>query len=193
MLASDYRQRWNLVDITETDYPYWRNEMFRNQTHFPSILLLAVVFSFAQVGSAEIYKWVDEDGNVHFGDKPRDSAQATDAKPVELEKGYQPPERTEAEKAAIVSEQQQLRQQSMARQQEEQKTREEENSKRREEKAERCAFYEDRIKRLTTVEMVNGRRQIYYATTEDGKSVSSEQQREIVEDLRKEKAAAGCP
>jgi hypothetical protein len=38
-------------------------------------VLLAIVFSVSV--SAEVYKWVDEEGRVHYGDRPGDSSNAT--------------------------------------------------------------------------------------------------------------------
>ena len=42
--------------------------------------LLAALLSGASTATAEVYKWVDEDGRVHFGDRP----QAEDAEAIEL-------------------------------------------------------------------------------------------------------------
>ena len=50
--------------------------------------LVALVLLFAITGNAaaaKVYKWVDQDGNVHFGDRPTDS----DAQELEL-KSHQP-------------------------------------------------------------------------------------------------------
>jgi len=39
-------------------------------------LLLALIAILPLICSAEIYKWTDENGRVHFGDKPKDKDQA---------------------------------------------------------------------------------------------------------------------
>ncbi len=55
-----------------------------------SLCILLMLFCFS--ANAEIYKWVDKNGNVHFSDSETDGAQ-----PVELPKGniYTPPETSE--------------------------------------------------------------------------------------------------
>ncbi|WP_371132902.1 DUF4124 domain-containing protein, partial [Hydrogenophaga sp.] len=39
-------------------------------------LILALIAILPLICSAEIYKWTDESGRVHFGDKPKDKDQA---------------------------------------------------------------------------------------------------------------------
>ena len=44
---------------------------------------MAVLLIGANTATGEVYKWVDEDGNVHFGDRPQaDDAQVIDPKPA---------------------------------------------------------------------------------------------------------------
>ena len=50
---------------------------------------------------AEIYKWTDKEGNVHFGDKPAGGEAAESAQPITVQENYQPPERSEEEIDAI--------------------------------------------------------------------------------------------
>jgi len=156
-----------------------------------AILLLAMTSLFTAATTAEIYKWIDADGNVHFGDKPKDPEQADKAEPVELNTSYQPPERTAEEQQALEDEQRAKRQEARIRQRAQEEERLEAQAKSREEKAALCAAYQEDISRLSTMEMVNGRRQMYYLE-EDGESVSAERQREIVTELRADSAAAGC-
>ena len=156
---------------------------------FPLLLMSAVA---AAPAVAEIYKWFDADGNVHFGDKPRDPALAAGAEEVELKESYRPAERTPQEQEAYRREQQLLRQKNDARRGAEHKAMDEEAAERRKEKAVRCAAYAEEIKRLTTVE-VKGRTRSFYYMEEDGKSVSSTRQREIIEELKAKMAAEGCP
>jgi hypothetical protein len=56
------------------------------------IFLLLLLLPFCYSASAEIYKWVDQYGNVHFSDSKKDGSQQ-----VELPKGntYTPPKRVE--------------------------------------------------------------------------------------------------
>ena len=45
-----------------------------------SIIWTGLLFMLVSVANAEIYKWVDENGNVHYGDKPGQ----TDSQKVEI-------------------------------------------------------------------------------------------------------------
>ena len=155
-------------------------------------MLLILSWLFAGPALAQIYKWVDEDGNVHFGDKPKDLTEAAEAKPVELGNSYQPPERSAEELEAYEAEQKAKRQRDSARRNAEHKDLTVAKEEQRREKAQLCAAYAQDIKALSTSKMVNGRLTGYYLTGEDGKSISAEEQRGIVEKLRKESAAAGC-
>jgi len=165
--------------------------MRRNSTRHLAILLLTLSYLFTGTATAEIYKWIDADGNVHFGDKPKDPELANQAEPVELNPSYQPPERTAQEQQAFEDEQRAKRQEARIRQRAQEEDRVEAQAKSREEKATLCAAYQEDITRLSTMEIVNGRRQITYLE-EDGKSVSAERQREIVAELRADSTAAGC-
>ncbi len=156
---------------------------------FPVLLMSAIATAPAV---AEIYKWVDADGKVHFGDKPLDPAQAAGAEEVQLKEGYRPAERTAQEQEAYRREQQLLRRKTDARRGVEQKAMDEEEAERRKQKAARCAAYAEDIERLTTVE-VKGRTRTFYYAKEDGKSVSSTRQREIIAELKAKMANEGCP
>ncbi len=166
--------------------------MLSKAAQYLVILWLATPLLATEASSAEIYKWVDDKGNVHFGDKPMDPAQAADAKPVELNTGYQPPARTAEEQEALESELRSLQQKAGEHQRTQQQAQEEANANSRLELAELCAAYESNIKKLTTIELVDGRRQIYYMKSEDGKPVTARRQREIIEEARAEMVAAGC-
>ena len=157
-----------------------------------SVILLILLYLFAGPAMAQIYKWVDEDGNVHFGDKPRDSVEAAEAKPVELGNSYRPPERSAEELQAYEQEQQAKRQRDSARRSAEQKDLIAAKEEERREKTKLCAAYAQDIEALSSSKMVNGRLQGYYLTGEDGKSISTEEQRVIVDKLRTESTAAGC-
>ena len=163
-----------------------------NAARYLAILLLAITPLHTVAASTEIYKWVDANGNIHFGDKPIDPVQRDNATPVELKTGYLPPARTAEEQDALEREQRAIQQKERAYQRTQQQKRDEERGKLQQERAERCAAYESDIKKLTSREIVNGRSRGYYVKTEDGKSVSSKRQAEIVEELRVEMAEMGC-
>ncbi|MEZ5501623.1 MAG: DUF4124 domain-containing protein [Halioglobus sp.] len=157
------------------------------------LLLLTGMSLLAVVARGEIYQWVDADGRVHFGDKPRDPAQARDVKPVELNESYRPAERSVEEQQQYDREQQSLRRRDDMRQRKQQAALDEAQEMRRQEKTRRCTAYQEHIDRLTSVEIKNGVRTIYYVEDEDGKSISSDRQREIIAGLRKKMADEGCP
>lgn len=64
------------------------------------LYILLILFCFS--ANAEIFKWVDESGNVHFSDSKKDGSQ-----PVELPKGntYTPPEASAAPESVKEKEQ----------------------------------------------------------------------------------------
>lgn len=160
------------------------------------LLFVATVVLFTEVAWAEIYKWVDANGNVHFGDKPKDSTQAQIAEPVQLNEGYRPALRTEEEQAQYEQEQQSIKRRSDLRQEEEREEKEafeKAREERREEKIARCESYQEDIAKLSSMGVVDGVRTLYYVKDEDGNSITSERQREIVEELKAKMAAEGCP
>ena len=165
--------------------------MRRSATHILVVPLLAMTTCFPIAAVAEIYKWVDAEGKVHFGDKPHDPAQALDARPVELKESYQPAVRTAQEQEAYDNEQRHIMLRDQMRRRDEQEAQEEADAKRRKEKAALCAHYAEGIEELTRVEIKNGVRTVYYAE-EDGKPVSSDRQREIIDELKQRMAEAGC-
>jgi hypothetical protein len=156
------------------------------------ILLLSLTTLFAANTSAEIYQWVDADGEVHFGDKPRDPAQANDAQPVVLGESYQPSERTPQEQEAYDNEQRAIELRTQLHRREAQKAEETAQRERSERKAALCAQYDESINELETVEVKDGIRHLVYVEAADGQPVSSERQREIIDELKAERARAGC-
>jgi len=142
--------------------------------------------------SAEIYKWVDDQGNVHFGDKPRDRDQADRAEQVEIVESYQPAVRTAAEQEAYEREQQALKRRREVYQREDMEARKLAEDEARDKQAELCELLAEDIRKLTSMDVVDGVRTYYYVKDEDGKSVTSDRQREIVAELRQEYDAAGC-
>ena len=154
------------------------------------IILAAMVL--ADVATAEVYKWVDAQGNINFGDKPKDAALAEQAESVEIVEGYQPTQRTAGEETTYLQEQEALQRRTELYKQEDEEKRKAEMARRNEEKAAVCAAYQERITKLTTMETGDGVLTYYYLKDEDGKSLTSQRQREIVEELKAEYAALRC-
>ena len=49
--------------------------MWETAARVIGVLFLSAAL-FAGPAVAEVYKWVDDNGNIHFGDKPQDNAEA---------------------------------------------------------------------------------------------------------------------
>jgi len=68
------------------------------------IIIFGVLIAFYSLPQAEVYKWVDENGKTHFGDKPPDdpkvSVEKKKVKPIRKYKDLTPEER---EKLKAVS------------------------------------------------------------------------------------------
>ncbi len=156
-------------------------------------LLLVLAVTFAPQAPAEIYTWVDADGKVHFGDKPTDPVQARNAQAVQLKQGYQPSVRTAQEQEAYDNEQQANQRRTDLNRREAQAAKDRADAARREEQAASCAKYDASLRELGTVEREGRRRIVRYATNADGSSVSSDQQRAIIAELKAQRARAGCP
>jgi hypothetical protein len=58
--------------------------------HPGTLVILAWLFPFA-AGAATVYKWVDPDGNVHFGDRPDDLPKAEKVEVPVGQPGTTPP------------------------------------------------------------------------------------------------------
>lgn len=166
--------------------------MQKHSTRFLAILLLTLTPVLTYGAQSGIYKWVDADGNTHFGDKPKDSPQVKDVQPVELKSSYQPDARTPEEQEALEKEQRSIQEKGKERLNMQQQERVEAQAKVRQENAARCAAYATDLEKLTSSEIVNGHRQYYYVEEEDGKSVTSERQREIVQEIKNRMSALNC-
>ena len=164
----------------------------RPATYYLGILLLPMMPIFSEVAVAEIYKWVDADGKVHFGDKPHDPVQARDAQQIKLRESYQPAVRTTQEQQAYDEEQRLIVLRDQMRRREEQQAQEEAEVKKTQAQAALCAKYEEAVEKLSAMVVENDVRSITYIKGEDGKPVSAERQREIVEELKAKMADAGC-
>ncbi|MDX1736154.1 MAG: DUF4124 domain-containing protein, partial [Halioglobus sp.] len=61
----------------------------------PTSACTATLFSLACLllgpgATAQVYKWVDDQGNVHFGDRPRDESEAAKAREIQIKQAYEP-------------------------------------------------------------------------------------------------------
>ena len=166
--------------------------MRRHAFHYPGVLLFLIAINFSGAALAEIYKWVDAQGNVHFGDKPKNQEVADQAEQVDIVESYQPSERTDPEQEAYDREQESIQRRSQMYRQEDLEKRKVAVDRRREEKAEFCAALETDIRKFGSMQMISGVPTYHYLKGEDGKSISSNRQKEIVEELKREYVAAGC-
>ena len=154
-----------------------------------ALLALAVL---PGVATAEIYKWVDAQGNTHFGDKPTDARVAADAESVEVVESYQPTVRTAEEQQAFDEQQRTLKLRDEMRIRDEQKAKAEAKAHRDQQHAELCADYDAHIDELETVKVKDGVRQLVYATDEAGNPLSADDQRELIAKLKEQREKAGC-
>ena len=166
--------------------------MRRNGSHNIGALLVFLMAVCTQLALAEVYKWVDADGDIHFGDKPRDAALAEQAESAEIVESYQPDTRTAQDQEAFDREQQAIRRKTELFKSEDEERRRLERIGRSEEKSDFCAALEEDIRKFGSMQLINGTRTYYYLKGKDGKSVSSKRQKEIIEELRQEYSAAGC-
>jgi len=157
-------------------------------------ILLCVLGTHLYVGvaSAEIYKWVDEEGNIHFGDKPLDPEKAESAEPVELQESYIPASRTAAEQATYDAQQQASRRRYEATRLADKEAREAAAAEEEERTSLICAELAESLSRLSSTQIGPGGRLVRQYIAEDGKSVTVQRQREIIEEIKNEMGAAGC-
>ncbi len=132
------------------------------------LLLVLGVACGAGMARAQVYKWVDEQGNVHFGDKPRDRATAEQAEQVDIVESYQPTERTAEEQSAFERDQESLRRMQEVYKQEDQKARKEETEQRRSQKLALCDALKKEIAKFSEIHQEGGRPTYYYLLDENG-------------------------
>ncbi len=162
--------------------------------------LFAVSFLTLLVANAhaQIYKWVDEDGKVHFGDKPSNTQDARSAQEVTVQEAYVPTPAT----SAMTQTEIEMRQREAATQrsmkerlEREERKAEEDLAKRQESEARTadiCAAVLKQIKALSEIEVVNGIPTYYYKTHADGTDYTSAEQDAYVQDLRAQAQEFGC-
>lgn len=155
--------------------------------------LVALLFAVtAPPLKAEIYRWVDAQGNVHFGDKPLDAKDAARARQVELGRSYTPTQRSTQEQTAYEREQAAAKKKAQARSAAQEKASREQLAVSRDRKARTCAADKEKLKRVTEWETTqSGGRRMYYLTDDDGNAMSVNAQKAAVAELR-EKIAREC-
>jgi len=160
---------------------------------YPSAILLGLsALVFAAATAAEIYTWTDENGNVHFGDKPADEDIAKKAQAIEVDEAYKPPQRSEEEIRSIQSQQRARAEADRRRRESNERRVAEEQAAKDRQKAQRCAQLNADINKFGTAKMVNGILTVHYMYDENGDSISAAEQRKIVDELRAERDALGC-
>lgn len=143
--------------------------------------------------TAQVYKWTDEDGNVHYGDKPMDADAAASAETVEINQDYTPPQRSAQEMEAIQSQERARSEADRRRREAQEKQVAQERAARSEAKLARCRALDADIETFGTSRMINGILHVTYIEGEDGKSISAAEQRAIVEQMKREREELGCP
>ncbi|MFV8820155.1 DUF4124 domain-containing protein [Haliea sp. E17] len=166
--------------------------MRKRLNRFPLCFLTLLALLAQPAPAGEIYKWVDAQGKVHFGDKPRDPALADDIEAVTVSEAYKPPARSEQELEQMRRQTAEGWQRAREQQLEEQAEAERARAERHQAKASRCAEYAREIEALSEMQEFGGRPGRYYLAGEDGKSVSAEQQKAHVERLKAKSDAEGC-
>lgn len=155
------------------------------------VILASLLWGFVPLVHAEIYKWVDADGNIHFGDKPVDTKKAATAKPVELRNSYTPAQRTEQEQAAFERERMATAQRLDAQKAAREKETRERLAALKEKKARQCADDKEKLRDITEVQINENGRLLYYLEDEKGKPLTLSEQKAAIAALR-EKIVREC-
>jgi hypothetical protein len=160
--------------------------------------LWIVVFLTMSLGSPEtfpqVFKWVDEQGKVHFGDKPTNKDEPEE---VSIDQAYKPLEKS-AEELTEIKRQQKIRmeerklrrEQSATAFREKKKKRAASNKKKRERIKSECDSYKRLYQDLTT--MPGPASPNFYYLKENGKAVSEQRQKEYIKDLKKKIESKKC-
>ena len=166
--------------------------MRRGLVSYVAIVLAACAPLLAPIVPAEVYRWTDEEGNVHFGDKPKDPELMEQVNKVDIIESYQPTQRTPQEQSAYKRQQDALRRSRQVYAEEDRSAREEARAKQREMRAVRCGELKADIAKLSELHLESGVRTYYYLADEEGQSVTSQQQKAYVAELKEEYAKTGC-
>ncbi|MEZ5567710.1 MAG: DUF4124 domain-containing protein [Halioglobus sp.] len=154
--------------------------------------LTGICLSWTGPSLAEIYRWVDDNGRVHFGDRPKNPDTAASATPIDIQQAYQPVERTAQDVETYRQEQERVFNYQTERAARERAEKAEQAAAARAQLDEICARYADDVRKFSSLTPDADGRLVRYYIEENGKSVSEERQRKLVAELREEMARAGC-
>lgn len=146
--------------------------------------------------TADIYKWVDDKGNIHYGDMPKDKRVAENAEKMDIREAYTPNETLSTEEAAMRAKEAAARNRLDGRREKERQRRELEKAQGKDRasvRAEMCARYHAEYQQLTEIQMIDDRPTYHYLVDENGEPVSVTYQEEYTEDLRRRGVDANCP
>jgi hypothetical protein len=143
------------------------------------LLLLLLVWT-TSASAAGVYKWVDEQGRVHYGERPPARAQAQ-----EIEVRQAPPPLPAEDEAARRDNQQRLLR--AFEEEREQKKAQKQKSQEEEAKRERqCAVARDRVRRYETVARV------YDLDNQGNRRILSDEERAATEAQARQEVARWC-
>jgi Domain of unknown function (DUF4124) len=162
-------------------------------TLLPQVIAFSLLLGVSAAVSAEIYKWVDEDGKVHFGDKPFGTADAEAAEKIEVKDAYQPAERSEEEIERARQEQASRWMDEQAERREEEEKLSAERAERKKKKTEECARLQKRIDNFSGLQIIDGRRTRHVLLDQEGNSYTTAEQNERVAELQEVADSLGCP
>jgi hypothetical protein len=153
---------------------------------------LVVTLVVATAARAEIYRWVDEDGNVHYGDRTA-ATRADDAhEAVDLGVGYTPTTLSDSERSAANKARLEQQRKIEARRNAEEKRDGQQLAEREELREKQCEQDRQKLSDVTEVKLnEHGRPRIYYLTHDDGTPMKSSEHAAAVKALR-EKIARDC-
>lgn len=150
------------------------------QTRKLLVLLLLVVWT-ASASAAGVYKWVDEQGRVHYGERPPARTQAQE---IAVKQAPPPPMPAEDEAARRDNQQRLLR---AFEEEREQKKAQKQKSQEEEAKRERqCAVARDRVRRYETAARV------YDLDEQGNRRILSDEERAVTEQRARQEVARWC-
>lgn len=165
---------------------------FRQRIELVTLVTFIFVIPLSQ---AEIYRWVDDKGNVHFGDRAQAEQARSTTEQVELREGYKPTTTLTEQEQRILEQEQATRTSLNARREEEREKADQDRiaaAERELAKRKECDRYQELYRELSGMQIVGGRQTRYYLTDDEGNSLSAAQQQEEVERLKAHAEKAGC-
>lgn len=141
---------------------------------------------------AEIYKWTDASGKVHFSDKPRDPQRKDSAEVVELNSSYVPS--SSGSTSSVTLEQQMLARERRLKAERvaEAKEKKDKQAARQQARAQECDYQKEQLRLLTGMDVTESGRVFYYSTDENGNAVSKSRQKQIIEEIKARIADLRC-